>query len=136
MSYYAAGDYYRTGDPGLLSFAGGLLRRGLGMLPGGGMVSAGLGALGVPKMALPRFPRGSGLGAAPVVGEIGMPRKRRRRMNYTNPKALKRAMKRQDGFVELAKKSLKGSDYQIVTRSSQASKNAKLKAATKPCGCD
>jgi len=43
---------------------------------------------------------------------------KRRRMNVANPKALRRAIRRQAGFVKLARKALKGSGYTIVTRGS------------------
>ena len=38
---------------------------------------------------------------------------RNRRMNVANPKALRRAIRRTDGFVKLAKRSLKGTGYAI-----------------------
>lgn len=44
---------------------------------------------------------------------------KRRRMNPANPKALRRAIRRQDGFVKLARRALKGSGYQIVSRGSR-----------------
>lgn len=52
------------------------------------------------------------------VGPLGAPR-RRRRINPANPKALRRAIRRQAGFVKLAKRALKGSGYRIVSASSQ-----------------
>lgn len=56
-------------------------------------------------------------------GATGMMYGRKRpSMNYTNPKALKRAMRRTDGFVKVAKRALKGSKYQIVTRGASRSK--------------
>lgn len=51
---------------------------------------------------------GVALGAAP----------RRKRMNVANPKALRRAIRRQAGFVKLAKRSLKGSGYTVVSKGS------------------
>jgi hypothetical protein len=45
--------------------------------------------------------------------------KKSRRMNVTNPKALRRAIRRQAGFVKLAKKALKGTGYTIVSRGSR-----------------
>lgn len=41
---------------------------------------------------------------------------RRRRMNVANAKALRRAIRRTDGFVKLARKALKGTKYTITTR--------------------
>ena len=48
----------------------------------------------------------------------GLPMKRRR-MNVANPKALRRSIRRQAGFVKLARRALKGSGYQIVSRGSR-----------------
>lgn len=50
----------------------------------------------------------------PLVGQ-----RKRRRINPANPKALRRAIRRQAGFVKLAKRALKGSGYRIVSASSQ-----------------
>jgi hypothetical protein len=41
------------------------------------------------------------------------PVRRRRRMNVANPKALRRAIRRTDGFVKLAKRTLKGTGLTI-----------------------
>ena len=38
---------------------------------------------------------------------------RNRRMNVANPRALRRAMRRTDGFVKLAKRALKGTGYAV-----------------------
>ena len=38
---------------------------------------------------------------------------RNRRMNVANPKALRKALRRTDGFVKLAKRSLKGTGYAV-----------------------
>lgn len=38
---------------------------------------------------------------------------RNRRMNPANPKALRRAIRRTDGFVKLAKRALKGTGYAV-----------------------
>jgi len=40
---------------------------------------------------------------------------KRRRMNVANPKALRRAIRRTDGFVKLARRTLKGTGF-VVTR--------------------
>ena len=48
--------------------------------------------------------------------------RRRRRINPANPKALRRAIRRTDGFVKLARRALKGSGYTIVSRSSRRPK--------------
>lgn len=47
---------------------------------------------------------------------------KRRRINPANPKALRRAIRRQDGFVKLARRALKGSGYTIVSRGSRRPK--------------
>lgn len=38
---------------------------------------------------------------------------RNRRMNVSNPRALRRALRRTDGFVKLAKRALKGTGYAV-----------------------
>lgn len=42
---------------------------------------------------------------------------RNRRTNYTNPRALSRAAKRLDGFVGVARKALKSTNYKVVNKS-------------------
>lgn len=42
---------------------------------------------------------------------------RNRSMNYTNPRALARSAKRLDGFVGVARKALKSTNYKVVTKS-------------------
>lgn len=44
--------------------------------------------------------------------------KKRRRMNVTNDKALRRAIRREQGFVKLARKALQGTGYRVVSKSS------------------
>ncbi|GAJ04430.1 unnamed protein product, partial [marine sediment metagenome] len=44
--------------------------------------------------------------------------RKRRRMNVTNAKALRRAIRRTDGFVKLAKRALKGTGYTVSRRGS------------------
>jgi len=46
-------------------------------------------------------------------------------LNYANDKALKRSIRRQDGFVKLARAALKGSGYAIVSKSSRRSSKPK-----------
>lgn len=51
---------------------------------------------------------------------------RRRRMNVANPKALRRAIRRTDGFVKLARRTLKGTGFTIARRGlSKAAKTRK-----------
>lgn len=137
MSYYQ-GDYYQ-GDP----FLGGLVRT-VGRVATGvigtvvpGPVGTAIGRIGgsiftrrapQPRTlqpvspAMPMMPRYQPPRAAqPVaIGPDGMPKKKRRRMNVTNDKALRRAVRRTDGFVKLAKRALRGTGYSVVSKSSRA----------------
>lgn len=95
--------------PAGMSFGGprglviGAPARGAGLLPAQRPVPRQV----TPGMAGPRLdPR------------TGLPMKRKR-MNPANPKALRRAIRRQSGFVKLARRALKGSGYQIVSRGSR-----------------
>ena len=63
--------------------------------------------------------------AAPMIG--GEVRRKRRRMNYANDRALKRSIRRQAGFVKLAKKALKGSGYRIVSKGSGRSRPVSIR---------
>jgi hypothetical protein len=153
MPYYM-GDYYygsRRGDPGFLSFLGGLAKTAVGFIPGvGPALSQGLGAImDRPKAAPsaagaaltpPGFYSGAsakisrakssivgavkahpvltaagaaGLGAVAGAGGaiaakhlLGGGGRRRRRMRVTNPKALRRAIRRTQGFAKLAMKTI------------------------------
>lgn len=51
------------------------------------------------------------------VDEFGNPVRRRRRMNPANPKALRKAIRRQNAFVNLAKGALKNSGFKVVSTS-------------------
>ncbi len=51
------------------------------------------------------------------VGPDGMPMRKRRRMNAGNAKALRRAIRRTDAFVGLAKSALKNTGFKIVSKS-------------------
>lgn len=79
-------------------------------------------APGLQGMIQRQLPGGQSGYLAPGTGRVapmtGIPR-RRRRINPANPKALRRAIRRQAGFVKLAKRALKGSGYRIVTAGSQ-----------------
>lgn len=111
MGYYAAGDWYRSGDPG-----------GLNIL---GMAARLMG----PK-AIPSAPaRAATMAATPAVslkqrasqylkkaGKAGMPGGRalgkmlagkRRRMNVLNPRALRKALRRAEGFTRFARRVVK-----------------------------
>jgi len=134
MGYYMRGDYYaRKGDyyrgdfwstvgGGLKKAAGVALGAATGFITGGpmGAVQGGIGALtsggkkpitsavGPYKPLVPQMP---GLGGVPI-GAMGKGKpleaggRRRRRMNVTNPKALRRAIRRGRGFEKLAMKVL------------------------------
>lgn len=102
----------------------------LGKVGGSILSTVGTALSGGSKPAPPTFPgmpvvRSPGVGgmiARAVPGgktgfEVrpdGTVRKKYRRMNYGNTKALKRALRREKGFVDLAKRTLKGSGYKVV----------------------
>jgi len=52
---------------------------------------------------------------------------RNRKTNYTNPRALARAAKRMDGFVGVARKALKSTNYKVVAKSFRANYRKPLK---------
>lgn len=132
------GDFYQ-GDPGILSFFGGLAKRAVSAVPGLGTVVSSVGAIvrpGVGRVgpmarrvggAIMKHPVISAAGAAGVIGAGGMaveamrggvPGKgfhiskktgrlvRNRRMRVTNPRALRRAIRRATGFARLARRVL------------------------------
>ncbi len=71
------------------------------------------GGFPTPGGALPGFPtRG-----VPTIRADGTVGGRRRRMNAGNPKALRRAIRRQNAFVNLAKGALKNSGFKVVSTS-------------------
>lgn len=126
------GDYgsYR-GDPGILGSIGRVLGGVVGnLVPGGSIVSSAVRAVsGMVSRGNPRsMPAAPGGMQLPVFGNRGAPAKqvtvnkqgmvvaKRRRMNVTNAKALRRAIRRTDGFVKLAKKALKGTGYTVARR--------------------
>ena len=73
------------------------------------------------------------VGAAPRFDVNGQPMRKRRRMNVGNAKALRRAIRRTDGFVTLARGALKNTGFKIVSKSSgkvsQATMNKAVAAA-------
>lgn len=133
MSYYGTGDYYLAGDPGFFSSIGGFIKRAAGGIVGGltgglpgaiqGIAARSGGGGGPPVLVTPApgmlgtIQRTLPGGSSGYVDASGMVRKRRRRMNYGNAKALRRSIRRQDGFVRLARGALKGTNYKIVSRS-------------------
>jgi len=140
MSYMSGyrGDYmggYR-GDPGLFGtifggikrIAGGLIRR----TPIGTAVGIGIDLARrkkpprevlqyLPPSPVGPMPRRPGrLPGPPSRDEVFEGQRRRyRRMNVANPKALRRAIRRQAGFVKLARKALRGTGYSIVSKGSR-----------------
>ncbi len=135
------GSYMGRGDPGLFGILGGIAKGALGIagkiLPGpAGAIARFAGGLipgrrtiaapvlrmppggppGVARFAGPRVQfRGPGPPPSMPRGFPGMPGYRRRRMNPGNVKALRRAMRRQESFVKLARRALRGSKYKITT---------------------
>ncbi len=125
MSYYGAGDYYGAG--GIGSFFGRLVR-GVGRAAIGQIPIVGPAASAVlhrptggpGPIAIPTFGGPTGGKRKGVAQTMPGQRKRYRRMNYMNPKALRRASRRTDGFVKEVKKSLKHTNYALVSKSSRS----------------
>lgn len=139
MAYYGAGDYYGAG--GLFGFLGKVAKKAggaaLGVLgatpvgqaatavsrafiPSGPALPAQLPQITPPApMRMPVSPiptaRTPYLGL-PVTGAGLQPK--RRRMNYGNTKALKRADRRIDGFVKVARSALRHTGYKVVSKTS------------------
>jgi hypothetical protein len=111
------------GDPGILgSIWSGVRRIGSSVLRAspvgqayryGSSVYSGL--RGRPSASSFAAPGGARMGGKPGSKPAGekMLGKKRRRINPANPKALRRAIRRQEGFVKLARKALKGTGYKI-----------------------
>jgi len=126
MSYYA-GDFYASGDPGFFSAIGRLVKKVLpvaaGFIPGGGALATvvkgaagGLARRGVrAAVAHPVITATAAAGAAAAGGlaihRMGSPAAAgmsmaNRRMRVTNPRALRRAIRRATGFAKLARRVL------------------------------
>jgi len=148
MSYYGAGDYYGAGGwftdliggglgvigsviPGvggdIVSKVGGWIKGGTKNNPPQPQVipitpsTMPISMAGPPptiqptpgiKGTIQRIVPGGATGYEVVIG------KKRRRMNVGNAKALRRAIRREQGFVKLARRALKGTGYRITTRGS------------------
>jgi hypothetical protein len=107
------------------SLLGGLLKKGVKKLVSSAVRQAPAVAtgVGIAKLASPVLPP---TGMVPTPGMRGKVQRilpggesgfyRRRRMNVANPKALRRAIRRTDGFVKLAKRTLKGTGYTVARR--------------------
>lgn len=140
MGYYGMGDYYARGGildvfKGIGKVAGtlfGAATNPVGTITsavssfGGGPSSSGAGlpVLRSPGVsgAIARIAPGGSTGY--YVDAAGELRKKRRRMNYANSKALTRANRRVDGFVRLARRSLKHTNYKIVSKSAGKSRRS------------
>lgn len=144
MSYYGMGDYYMgAGDPGIFSsiahVVGGVASTVSKILPGPiGSVAGVVGRTlkgtksSAPTIKVPQMPQvnyATATNGAPakqrgVKVVTGMTAdttgfRKRRRMNVANPKALRRAIRRESGFVKLARRALKGTGYRVVSSASQ-----------------
>ena len=118
---YYRGDYYR-GDP-FLGFLGGLIGKGVKLLTGGGGGGAMKSLSKIGEKVGPIVTKmGKSKGTIGVLGAgagieaykhrkklehlVGMGGGRRRRMRVTNPKALRRAIRRTSGFAKLAMRTI------------------------------
>lgn len=141
MSYYGAGDYYAAG--GFLDFIGKGINKLAGVVKGTGVpvvsqLAGGVQALTTtsPALRVPGFSGTvAGFGPTPQIipvpglegkiqrllpgGKSGYMFKKRRRMNVANSRALRRAIRREQGFVRLARRALKGTAYSVVTKGSR-----------------
>ena len=146
MSYYGQGDYYGQGGPfDFIKKAVGTVARGaVGFATGGvgGAIAAvmprprassGITNPVMPTFRVPTFGGGGGGGGVTVNPMAILPggdpflefgRKKRRTTNYGNIKALRRAVRRQDGFVRAVRGSLKHTNYQLVTKGSRRGKRS------------
>ena len=142
MSYFG-GSSRIAGDPGFFGSLGGFFKKALPVAAGlglGGPLGAGIALAS--KIRRPSAPTGTTFARpriAPVtrvpgitgaaqrlfpggatgfqVDANGMVRPRRRRMNPTNAKALRRAIRRTDAFVNVAKGALRNTGFKIVSKS-------------------
>ena len=102
---------------GQISFPGGV-QVGMGFQRGGAMVP-GQGRLPPFTATGAGVMPGGGRGGAMVPSGYHFAKDgsgrlvRNRRMNVTNPRALRRSIRRLDGFVKLAKRALKGTGYAV-----------------------
>lgn len=78
--------------------AGKKTRSRVASVPGAGFIEVNPPMLGAPGA-------GVRVGRVGTTGQPGMPKKKRRRMNPTNIKALRRAVRREEAFIRAAKKT-------------------------------
>jgi len=127
MAYFGGGSR-SAGDPGFFgSFAKFALKK---LVPGGGIATGLLAKFQQPTggIAIPRI-TGRGGRTPAAVGPNGELMKRRRRMNVGNTKALRRAIRRTDGFVRVARSALKNTGFKIVSKSAGKVSQASLRKA-------
>lgn len=118
-----AGDYYRGRSGDLM----GIIKKGLSIF-GGPIGSAVSSVLPTPKLpsSIPPiltnpFSTGMKIGTDVVHDALGRPRRirkdgkpyKRPTMNPANPKALRRALRREARFIHLAQATLRGTGYHI-----------------------
>ncbi len=131
MAYF--GGTSGRGDPGFFDTLKKIGRRALGLNPAVAAVQAVRSAFQPPRAVsiqrrvptigpVPRF-------VSPRLSQQVDGRPRRRRMNVANDKALRRAIRRQAGFVKLAKRALVGTGFKIVSSSSGKVSQATLRKA-------
>jgi hypothetical protein len=137
VSYYGQGDYY--GQGGLGSILKTVAKGAIGFATGGpagafaavapSVLTGGGGARSLPAPVLPAPGLGGLVARAIPGGKTGLivetGRRRYRRMNYTNVRALRRADRRIDGFVREARKALKHTNYALVSKSARKSGRSK-----------
>jgi len=120
MAYFGGGSRF-AGDPGFFgTLFGGvtkIARRALGVTPVGQAVGQLAKFQRPSRLAIPQIGRQRPRPGVPQMMLNGEVRPRRRRMNVGNTKALTRAIRRTDGFVRLARRSLKNTGFKIVSKS-------------------
>jgi len=160
MSYFGGSSRF-AGDPGFFGSLFGGIKGGVkGFLSGGPISAISGAATGFAGDRIRRVPASGGFrpparvpirqartirgvpqigvipatkaffGVGGMVGADGMPH-RRRRMNFANPKALRRATRRTDGFVRLAKTALKPTGFKVVAKSSGMVSRAAMEKAVR-----
>lgn len=132
MSYFGQSSRF-AGDPGFFGTLARVAGRvGRGVLSGvtGGLSEAAITTFAPQRQQIPTIPsfpvvKTPGIkgavqrtlpGGATGFQVMGVPRRKRRRMNYTNLKALRRSNRRVDGFVREVKKSLKHTPFKLVSK--------------------
>jgi len=127
--------YASQGDPGIFGTIGRAIGGAVtGFATGGipGAIAGGARGITGRGRSIPQLPSGYSQPGMPVISRdtgqgpsgktpfLGLPiagQRRRRRMNYGNTKALRRADRRIDGFVKVARGALKHTNYKVVSKS-------------------